>query len=104
MYAVAADGKVLRKYGDPSTEGAGEGQLNSPSCLLKSKYRSVLVADWDNNRIIIISSSMAKAVKMPCAIENPSSIFLDESRGRLYVGENNTGRVLVFDYVFNPGR
>jgi DNA-binding beta-propeller fold protein YncE len=66
----------------------------------------VLVADYYNNRIIALNPSLTAARQLPLPVDtrlqSPFALCFDESRGRLYVGENvGQRRVLVFDNVNN---
>jgi len=63
----------------------------------------ILVADWTNNRILTVNPSLNEAHEFALlpnnvALTSPITISFDESRGRLYVGEDGGQlRVLVFD-------
>lgn len=64
------------------------------------KQGCVLVADYGNHRITSLDPSLTNACEITLSVEmeGPLSLCLDESRGRLYVGENYAQRrVLVFD-------
>jgi len=69
-----------------------------------TKNDDILVADEDNNRILSINSSLGSiqelALSVDGGIKQPRGLCLDESRGRLYVGEwGGKWRLLVFDGV-----
>jgi hypothetical protein len=63
----------------------------------------VLVADEHNDRILVLNPTLSEARPLPLPtgaggqpLNNPFGLWLDESRGRLYVGEYGTPyRVLV---------
>jgi len=79
--------------------------MKHPSSLAVTKKDDILVADEDNNRILSITSSAGSikelALTVDGGIEKPRGLCLDESRGRLYVGEwSGFHRVLVFDSVY----
>ena len=61
----------------------------------------VLVADQDNNRLLVIDQSLSSAHEMSLSVRgclnNPFSLWYDQSRSRLYIGEWNGGRVIVID-------
>lgn len=63
----------------------------------------MLVADYCNNSIAALNRSMtdARHLSLPVdGLQRPASLYLDESRDRLYVGEGGGHyRVLVFDDV-----
>ena len=104
---VKTDGSLVSKYGNPSTPGTADGQLSSPRQVILSKNGCFLVADYGNNRIVVLGPRLEYFCELPLGkdggLQGPWSIFLDETRGRLYVGEYNGRRVLVFDDVYNPG-
>jgi len=72
--------------------------------LVVTKNDDILVADGSNNRILSIIRSTGcvqeLALSVDDGIQGPMGLCLDESRGRLYVGEwRRQFRVLVFDGV-----
>jgi len=76
----------------------------SPSSLAVTKNDAILVADKDN-RILSISSSLGSIQELALSVDGgihwPLGLCLDESRGRLYVGEwGGECRVLVFDHIY----
>jgi len=100
---VGVDRQVLRRYIPSPTSEVGP--MKHPSSLAVTKKDDILVADEDNNRILSITSSAGSikelALTVDGGIEKPRGLCLDESRGRLYVGEwSGFHRVLVFDSVY----
>jgi len=99
---VGVDGQVIHSYGQSQTSDVG--QMKHPSSLAVTKNDDILVADRGNNRILSINRSTGRlrvqelALSVDGGIQGPCGLRLDESRGRLYVGELG-GRVLVFDGV-----
>jgi len=102
---VGVDGQVIRSYGN--TKGSQHGQLSYPYGLaFYGNKGGVLVADAGNNKILALNSSLSDARQLPLSVDggmvSPTSLCLDESRGRMYVGENfGQRRVLAFDNVIN---
>jgi len=99
---VGVDGQVVRRYGQSQTSDVG--QMKYPTSLAVTKNDDILVDDEHNNRILSINSSLGSiqelALSVDGGIQQPRGLCLDESRGRLYVGERGgKGRVLVFDGV-----
>ena len=99
---VGVDGQVIRSYKPSQTSDVG--QMKYPTSLAVTKNDDILVADMWNNRILFINSSLGSiqelALSVDGEIQQSQSLYLDESRGRLYVGEyNGDHRVLVFDGV-----
>jgi len=93
---VGVDGQVRCSYGQSQTSGVG--QLKHPASLAVTKNDVIVVAG--NNRILSMNSSLSSVQQLTLpvdgGIKQPWSLCLDESRGRLYVGESTGGRVLVF--------
>ena len=99
---VGVDGQVIHTYGQSQTSDVGP--MNHPSDLAVTKNDDILVADQYNNRILSINRSTGYvqelALSVDGGIQHPFGLCLDESRGRLYVGEVvEQDRVLVFDNV-----
>jgi len=99
---VGVDGQVIHSYGQSQTSDVG--QMKYPRSLAVTKNDDILVADQGNNRILSINRSTGcvqeLAVSVDGGIQIPCGLCLDESRGRLYVGEyDGQCRVLVFDGV-----
>jgi len=99
---VGVDGKVAHRYGQSQASYAG--QMNKPTNLAVTKDDNILVADECNNRILSINRStdcvQELALSVDGGIQRPRALCLDESRGRLYVGEfGGHYRVLVFNGV-----
>jgi len=99
---VGEDGQVIHSYGQSQTSDVG--QMKHPASLAVTKNDDILVADTGNNRILSIIRSTGcvqeLALSVDGGIQEPCGLCLDESRGRLYVGEvRGLCRVLVFDDV-----
>jgi len=86
---VGIDGRVVRRYCPSASSDIGE--MNTPTGLAVTKNDDILVADAWNNRILLVNSELrsARELALPVddGIKEPWSLCLDESRGRLYVGE-----------------
>ena len=90
---VGVDGQVVRSY---------KGRMNHPRRLVVTRKDDILAADASNNRILSINSSLSSAQELTLSadgrIHRPRGLYLDESRGRLYVGEHSSvPSLLVFD-------
>jgi len=97
---VGVAGRVIHSYGESQTSDVG--QMKWPSNLAVTKNEDIFVADDGNNRILSIVRSTGcvqeLALSVDGGIQAPMCLCLDESRGRLYVGEaGGQHRVLVFD-------
>jgi len=101
---VGVDGKVVQRYGQSVRSQVG--QMTFPGSLAVTKNDEILVADEGNNRIVSIKTSTGcirvEEMILPVVrgMRGPRGLCLDESRGRLYVGEfDGKHRVLVFGRV-----
>jgi len=99
---VGVDGQVVRRY-RPS-DSSGFAQMKDPRSLAVTKNDDIFVADTGNNRILSLNRSLSSARELALPVDGgmkgPWGLCLDESRGRLYIGEESgQRRVLVFDSV-----
>jgi len=98
---VGVDGQVIHSYGQSQISDVG--QMKNPSGLAVTKNDDILVADHLNNRILSIIRSTGCVQQLALSVDDgiqwPLGMCMDESRGRLYVGEWTGKRVLVFDNV-----
>jgi len=96
---VGVDGAVVRSYG--GQKGSQLTQMNCPAGLAVDREGRVLVADWFNNRLLVIDQSLSSAHEMSVCVDGglkgPDSLWYDQSRRRLYAGEYSGGRVIVID-------
>ena len=94
---VGADGAVVRRYG--GRQGSQVTQINQLEGLAVDREGRVLVADWWNNRLLVIDQSLSSAHEMSVGVDGglnqPDSLWYDQSRRRLYIGEWVGGRVIV---------
>jgi len=103
---VGVDGAVVRSYG--GQRGSQLTQMNSPTGLAVDREGRVLVADWLNNRLLVIDQSLSSAHEMSVCVhgglKGPRSLWYDQSRRRLYIGEWDIqlqGRVIVIDNLMD---
>jgi len=99
---VGVDGQVVHSY--DQSQVLNVGPMKYPRSLAVTKNDDILVADYGNNRILSLDSSLSSAYELVLPVDNamqePFGLFLDELRKRLYVGEcGGENRVLVFDNV-----
>jgi len=97
---VGVDGAVVRSYG--GREGSQLTQMNGPAGLAVDREGRVLVADWHNDRLLVIDQSLSSAHEMSVCVDGrlkgPYSLWYDQSCRRLYIGEwADRGRVIVID-------
>jgi len=101
---VSMDGQVIHSYG--SEAGSGVGQMYEPRCIGVDKDGYILVADMDNDRILLVNPTLKDSRQLPLpadtSLEKPRALCLDQSGGRLYVGEyGGQNRLLVIENVTN---
>jgi len=100
---VGVDGAVVRSFGGQA--GSQLTQMSEPEGLAVDREGRVLVADQDNNRLLVIDQSLSNAHEMSVGLcvdgglKVPYSLWYDQSRRRLCVGEDRGGRVIVIDNV-----
>jgi len=97
---VGVDGQVVCSY--DQSQPLNVGQMNYPASLAVTKDDNILVADFNNHRILLMNSSLSSSQVLALSVDNgirkPIGLCLDESRGRLYVSEQSRSqRVLIFD-------
>ena len=98
---VGVDGQVVRSYRESQTSDVGQIKISSSLAVTK---HGILVADGGNNKILLTNSLLSSIRELALSVDGgmhwPRGLCLDESRGRLYVGEYRGGhRILVFDGV-----
>jgi len=99
---VGVDGAVVRSYG--GQKGSQLTQMNGPTGLAVDREGRILVADWISDRLLVIDQSLSSAHEMSVCVDGglkgPDSLWYDQSRRRLYIGEwrwREGGRVIVID-------
>jgi len=95
-------GAVVRTYG--GTPGSDLTSMNWPAGLAVDKHGNILVADENNNRLLVLDRSLTSAHEMSVSVngglKGPRSLWYDKSRARLYVGERRCGgRVIIIDHL-----
>jgi len=90
----------MTSYGGPP--GSGVGQLGFPRHLSVLGDRGVLVADFNNQRVVLLSCTLDFISELDRRLDFcPYRLCLDERRHRLYVGglmrHSDLGRLAVFD-------
>ena len=96
---VGIDGAVVRNYGGQA--GSELKQVNWPNGLAVDREKRVLVADCHNDRLLVLDQSLSSAHEMSVSVngglKGPRSLWYDQSRRRLYIGESSGKRVIVID-------
>jgi len=98
---VDTKGAVIRSYG--GQKGSQLTEMNDPGGLAVDRHGNILVADLENNRLLVFDRSLTSAHEMSVSVdgglEGPHSLWYDKSRGRLYIGEWYGCRVIVIDHL-----
>jgi len=94
-------GAVVRSFG--GTPDCDLTKMNLPAGLAVDEDENILVADADNNRLLVLDRSLTSAREMSVSVdgglEHPFSLWYDKSRGRLCIGEWNGLRVSIVDHL-----
>ena len=78
--------------------------MSYPNNLAVSNDGYILVADSGNNRLLVVNPSLTNVRTLPVATQYLYVLCLDQSCGRLYVGEfGGQNNILVFSLVGNVG-
>jgi len=97
---VDVKGAVVRSYGG---RPGSDLTMNCPTGLAVDEHENILVADQYNNRLLVLDRSLNSAREMSVTVDgglkDPSSLWYDKSRGRLYIGEWSRGRVIIINHL-----
>ena len=91
-------GNLIKSFG--STKGSGNANLSHPYRLVVDRNGSILVADYMNNRVVLLNKQLEYVKDIIPASMKMSSIFtlfLDENNGRLYVSDYYKMKLAIFD-------
>jgi len=92
---VGADGYYRHCFG--RMEGSGEDQLNCPCHLALREDNHVIVADNDNNRLVLLDPSLEYVDTVVEDFREPHRVWFDSDSRLLYVGEcSDDGSFKVF--------
>jgi len=94
---VNTNGSIVQCYG--GVRGENVGQLRYPGSLAVDQHDNVLVGDYSNDRVVLLSPSLTHLgyIHIPgYKLRVPYALCLDKLTHRLYIGEwVGTGRVFV---------
>ena len=97
---VDTSGRIVQSYGRRPGSSARQ-PLSNPYCLAVDKRGYVLVADYFNDKVPILSPALTHLgdVTLPKhGLYRPCRLHLDEQMGRLSVGEDQEGKIHAFVY------
>jgi len=94
-------GAVVRSFG--GTPGSDLTKMNEPADLAVDEHGNILVADKLNSRLLVLDPTLTSAREMSVSVDGgliePSSLWYDKSRGRLYLGELDGKRFIIIDHL-----
>jgi len=95
---IGMDGQLQSVYKE---KGSSVGKMNAPRGIAVDKHNNVLLADMNNNRLLVFNQSLTRAQVMPVRVnggfKHPRSLWYDQLQRRLYIGQLNSGRVIVIN-------
>ena len=97
VLVVDTGGHIIKSYGGP--KGSAVGQLNVPTSLAVYSQDNILVADYYNDKVRLLSADMTHLGDLILTnhqLSQPYCLYLDELNGLLYIGEGlGRGRLFV---------
>ena len=100
-YIITGNKQVVWIDGQGAQQRRHEGTacgitLSAPRGVVRDSKNRYLVADRDNNQLLLFSKGGGEVIKDK--ITKPYSLYLDQEQGKLYVGTWDSGQVVVYDY------
>jgi len=95
---IDAGGHIIQSYG--GSPGKLVGQLNYPRHLAVDAHDNVLVADFSNSRVLLLSHTLTylgDIVVPGHQLNHPNTLHFDEQNNRLCIGEITGQRIFVLD-------
>jgi len=83
---IDTSGHIVQSYGGP--HGSDIGQMRTPCHLAVYKHGHVMVADWLNSRVELLSPTLTHLgyIQIPgYELNSPRALHFDELNNRLYV-------------------
>ena len=83
---VNTAGRIVHSYGGP--KGSSTGQLDGPYRLAVDSHGNVIVADFYNSRVQVLSPTLTRlgdVTTLGHQLSHPYALHLDELDGRLYI-------------------
>ena len=87
-------GRVIKRYG--GSKGTGKRHLNMPYHLAIGRNGSILVADKDNNRIVLLNASLEYMNEI-AGFKRTTRLLVNPELERLYVNELNEKSITILD-------
>lgn len=111
VFKFSTDGELLMTLGKPGVGGNGRDEFNQPSDIYVADSGDIFVGDGhggQSNARIVQFNAQGEFIKTwgekgtgPGQFGTPHALAMD-SRGRLFVGDRDNNRVLIFDQDGNP--
>jgi hypothetical protein len=102
VHVFDSAGKLKFIYGECGNGGAGPGQLNSPQAVALDPVGRVIIADYANNRICILSSNGKHLWDIMLEPDNPSTprALCINNNGDIVVGCSTSHTIATYKYSF----
>ena len=94
---INSNGRVMKSYG--VGKGSGIGQMDCPCYLAIDRNSFILVADYNNNRIIQLNASLEfikEFIPGSVGLKKPTRMHLHENKRRLYIAEDCQRCIAIF--------
>ena len=94
---IGNSGQMIKSSG--YYRGSEMERLNRPYYLAVDGNGFILVADYDNGRVVLLNSSLEFVNRFKCdslELKHPFRMYFDEDQGRLYVSDYSNKRLVVF--------
>jgi NHL repeat len=92
-------------FGDPKATGKDKEHLGLPWALATDGSGHLLVTDYGNNRVVVLSEKTGKCVS-EFAVPQPQAICVDEKSGAIYVSSakanSQTMKLIKYQNIKNP--
>ena len=89
-------GNLIKSFG--STKGSGNANLSGPYRLVVDRNGFILVADYSNNRVVLLNKQLEYVkdiIPTSMKLNKIFTLFLDEDDGRLYVSDTCNKKLAI---------
>lgn len=97
VVSLSSEGFILKSFGSVRQNSASH--LSDPVYMAMDRDESIIVADSDNNRVVLLSRGLRfqkELLTKMDGVTQPYRVLLDEASGFLLVGTDD-GQLLIFD-------
>ena len=96
-----SNGEIMCEYGGANRIGKGTKSLNMLAYLVRSKNDFILVADQNNDRILLMSPNLElvkELISPKYGLKKPFRMCLDEENERLFVNASSPSELLMLSF------